>query len=43
MQHAENPSEAPDFELNDFRGHSFRLSSFRDISNVLLVFNRGLT
>jgi peroxiredoxin len=34
-------AEAPDFELNDFRGSRFRLSERRGTSNVLLVFNRG--
>jgi peroxiredoxin len=34
--------EAPDFELADFRGAPFRLSSLRG-GNVLLVFNRGFT
>jgi peroxiredoxin len=32
---------APDFELADFNGKPFRLSSLRGESNVLLVFNRG--
>ena len=36
-------AEAPDFELADFRGASFRLSDLRGKSNVLLVFNRGFT
>ncbi len=35
--------EAPDFELADFQGRSFRLSSLRGTRNVLLVFNRGFT
>lgn len=32
---------APDFQLADFRGEPFRLAALRDVSNVLLVFNRG--
>lgn len=31
---------APDFELADFRGASFRLANWRG-RNVVLVFNRG--
>ena len=34
---------APDFELADFRGETFRLADLRGASNVLLVFNRGFT
>jgi peroxiredoxin len=34
---------APDFELADFHGRSFRLSDIRGQKNVLLVFNRGFT
>jgi peroxiredoxin len=34
---------APDFELQDLRGESFRLSDLCGKSNVLLVFNRGFT
>lgn len=34
-------AEAPDFQLVGFTGVSFRLSSYRGRSNVLLVFNRG--
>jgi peroxiredoxin len=32
---------APDFELIDFEGRSFRLAALRGRKNVLLVFNRG--
>jgi peroxiredoxin len=32
---------APDFELADFRGETFRFADLRGRSNVLLVFNRG--
>jgi len=34
---------APDFTLQDFLGDIVRLSDFRGISNILLVFNRGFT
>jgi len=34
---------APDFELDDFSGRTFRLSGLRGAANVLLVFNRGFT
>ena len=34
---------APDFELADFAGATFRLADHRGKSNVLLVFNRGFT
>ncbi len=33
--------EAPNFVLNDFDGKKVYLTSFRNIKNVLLVFNRG--
>ena len=32
---------APDFELPDSAGRQFRLSSYKGIKNVVLVFNRG--
>ena len=32
---------APDFQLEDFKGQTVRLSDFRGIKNVVLVFNRG--
>ena len=34
---------APDFELADFEGRSFKLSDLRGSRHVLLVFNRGFT
>jgi peroxiredoxin len=33
--------KAPDFEMSDFRGNSFKLSDFQGKSNVLIVLNRG--
>ena len=41
MPKAELHTAAPDFELKDFRGATFRLSDLRGRYNVLLVFNRG--
>jgi len=32
---------APDFELDDFNGNKFKLSDFREKSNILIVLNRG--
>ena len=32
---------APDFELTDSAGSQFRLSSYKGIKNVVLIFNRG--
>lgn len=32
---------APDFSLADAYGQQYRLSEFKNKSNVLLVFNRG--
>jgi len=33
--------EAPNFEIEDFRGDKFKLSDFRGKSNILIVLNRG--
>jgi peroxiredoxin len=33
--------EAPDFEIEDFKGNKFKLSNFRGKKNVLIVLNRG--
>ena len=34
-------SSAPDFSLPDYQGRVVRLTDFRGVANVLLVFNRG--
>jgi hypothetical protein len=34
-------TDAPDFEVLDSRGNRIRLSGFRGIKNIVLVFNRG--
>ena len=41
MSSIEVNQEAPDFEIEDFKGNKFKLSSFRGKSNVLIVLNRG--
>lgn len=33
--------DAPDFELTDSEGRQIRLSHYKDLKNVFLVFNRG--
>lgn len=32
---------APDFEVEDFKDEKFKLSNFKDKSNVLIILNRG--
>jgi peroxiredoxin len=32
---------APDFELEDYQGHTVRLSDYRGAKHVVLVLNRG--
>jgi len=32
---------APDFELADSEGRQVRLSSYKGVKNVVLIFNRG--
>lgn len=34
---------APEFELQDYKGNTVRLSDFKGKANVLLVFNRTFT
>ena len=41
MASIEVNQEAPDFEIEDFKGNKFKLSSFRGNSNILMVLNRG--
>lgn len=41
MASVELNQEAPDFEIEDYRGNQFRLSDFEGESNVLIVLNRG--
>jgi len=36
-----NASAAPDFMLTDVAGRPVRLSDFRGVRHVVLVFNRG--
>mgnify|MGYP001355738468 CR=1 FL=1 len=43
MAKVEIGKEAPEFVLDDFAGHSLRLSDFRGEKHVVLVFNRGFT
>jgi peroxiredoxin len=43
MPKVELNCSAPDFTLDDYRGHPFRLADFRDVKYVILVFNRGFT
>jgi len=35
------PAPARDFELTDVDGRSLRLSDYRGVKHVVLVFNRG--
>jgi len=41
MASVEVNKQAPDFELNAFKGNVFKLSEYRGKSNVLIVLNRG--
>lgn len=41
MENIELNKEAPDFEIEDFKGEKFKLSNFKGKSKVLLVLNRG--
>jgi len=41
MAKVELKSQAPDFQQRNFQGKEVSLSDYRDLKNVLLVFNRG--
>jgi len=41
MASVELTREAPDFEIEDYKGEVFKLSSLKGKSNVLIVLNRG--
>lgn len=41
MASIEVNKEAPDFEIEDFKGNNFKLSNFKGKKNVLIVLNRG--
>lgn len=41
MANVEVNKKAPDFEMDDFNGEKFKLSSFEGKSRVLIVLNRG--
>jgi peroxiredoxin len=41
MPRVELDGQAPEFVLNDFRGHPFRTADLRGKKHLVLVFNRG--
>jgi len=41
MASIEVNKDAPDFEIQDFKGNKFKLSDLRGKSNILIVLNRG--
>jgi peroxiredoxin len=41
MASIELNKNAPDFEMEDYKGNKIKLSDFRGKSNVLIVLNRG--
>lgn len=41
MPSVEVNTPAPDFEMEDFKGETFKLSNFKNKKNVLIVLNRG--
>ena len=43
MARIEVNTQAPDFSLEDFTGHSVTLTDFAGKKHVLVVFNRGFT
>ena len=43
MASVEVNKQAPDFEIEDFKGEKFKLSDFFKKKNVLIVLNRGFS
>lgn len=43
MASVELKKQAPDFEMNDYKGNTIRLSDFKNKKAVLIVLNRGLS
>lgn len=43
MANVEVNKQAPDFEIEDFKGVKFQLSDFKGDKNVLIVLNRGFS
>lgn len=41
MINLELNQEAPDFQMEDFKGDKFILNDFREKKNILIVLNRG--
>ncbi len=41
MASVELTKEAPEFEIEDYKGDLFKLSDLKGKSNVLIVLNRG--
>jgi len=41
MSSVEVKKNAPDFQIDDFKGEKFKLSDFKEKKNVLIVLNRG--
>jgi peroxiredoxin len=43
MASVEVNKQAPDFQIEDFKGEKFQLSDFKEKKNVLIVLNRGFS
>jgi len=43
MSSVEVNKQAPDFEIEDFKGDKFKLSDFKEKKNVLIILNRGFS
>lgn len=43
MEYVAIDMPAPDFEIEDFKGQTVKLSDYRHKKNVILVLNRGFT